>query len=58
MWIDILFLVTVGAVWSWINQRVREDSGGEYSGWLDAIMDGLKKAEESLASEETWVQSF
>ncbi len=56
MWIDILFLVTVGAVWSWINQRVREDSGGEYSGWLDAIMDGLKKAEESLASEETWVQ--
>jgi|GEM_PF-3072586 len=53
---DILFLVTVGAVWSWINQKVREDSGGRYSGWLDAIMDGLKKAEESLRNEETWVQ--
>jgi len=56
MFVDILFLLTVGTVWSWINQKVREDSGGRYSGWLDAIMDGLKKAEESLAREETWVQ--
>jgi len=56
MFVDILFLLTVGTVWSWINQKVREDSGGRYSGWLDAIMDGLEKAEESLASEETWVQ--
>jgi len=56
MLIDIIFLGAIGALWSWINSRVREDSGGRYGNWLDAVLDGLDKAEESLRSADTWVQ--
>jgi len=48
MIVDIIFLIAVGATWAWINEKVREDSGGEYENWLDALLDGLKKAQDSL----------
>ena len=59
MFIDILFLIGVGALWSWINEQVREDSGGQYDNWLDALLDGLKKAQESLENvPEPWQPLF
>ena len=59
MFIDILFLIGVGALWSWINEQVREDSGGQYDSWLDALLDGLKKAQESLENvPEPWQPLF
>jgi len=58
MFIDILFLLGVGAVWSWINQKVREDSGGQYNSWLDALLDGLGKAQDSLENLPEPAQIF
>ncbi|MHC1623617.1 MAG: hypothetical protein ACXQTR_03395 [Candidatus Methanospirareceae archaeon] len=45
---DILFLLALGGIFSFINYRVQKDSDGKYSNFFEALMDGLNKATESL----------